>query len=192
MSSEAVAIKQVSPEERVLDLTADRCRTRFESFSKITNVTLKPCSLSSVGFEINRRSEIFLYGVDITMRFQAFYSDVSFKKHIQGIFQDPTTEQVHDFFNELGNLTLGKMKEVFIANKVNVAISLPVSVSTSKARILESPHILTNVALWRIEKEGQTLCYIYASAEIHKPEALDNFDENAGGQNDSDGEIELF
>jgi hypothetical protein len=192
MTAEARKLEAISIEERILSLTIDKCHSRFESFAKLENIEVKPCSASAIGFDVDRRSEILLYGVELTIRFQTFYSDANFAKHLKGTFENPSMEQVHDFFNELGNLTLGKMKEVFIANKLNVALSLPVSVSTSKARVLESPHILTSHGLWTVKQKNQTLFYAYVSLEIHKNETLNNFDENLGNQNSGDGDIELF
>lgn len=178
--------------ERVLEVTFQKCLKRFESFSKIEGVQAIVVESDQIEASVNRRSEIFLYGVDLTLRFQLFYSDIKFQKYLKSTFDNPTEEHVRDFFNEVCNLTLGKMKEVFTNNKIIVALSLPVNIQTSVSRILASRDVLHNTEVQDFKKDGESLFYAKVSAEIHKESTLANFQdiENSGGVDD--GDIQFF
>jgi len=169
-----------------------KCKDRFETFSKIAPVEPVECKLSDLGMWVNYRSEIFLYGVDLTVRFQIVYSDEDFQEFLKDLFDQVSPEKVRDFFNEICNLSLGKTKELFASQGVTVAISLPVGIDTTKARLMMAgEEVLKHTKVWFMKKNEKPLFYVKVSLEIHRPESLEKLTGDSAADS-QEGEVEFL
>lgn len=178
--------------DEILSLTIEKCRDRFITFSKVEGVTAEQVPSAQLSAMINHRSEIFLYGVDLTVRFQVIYSDILFQPHVAPLFDSVNEAKVRDFFNEICNLSLGKMKEILVEQGIMVALSLPVDIDTTRERVLGAEEVLTHSRLCRLHKGSETLCYVKVALEIHRQDVVDAFNSDIGDKESEDGEIEFF
>lgn len=177
----------------VLDLNAETVKIRFESFSKLKGLTFTEFGgLVDEELDIDHRSEIFLYGVDITIRIQMFYNKENAGKTLANLFNNESTdERVIDFFNEVCNLSAGRMKEVFFDQGIVTALSLPIDIKTNLRKISNTQEVLPCNFSWVFFDGDEKIFGTRISLEIHNEAKFENFSKDAGETVD-DGEVEFF
>lgn len=176
----------------LMDLCIDKVTDRFKGFAKIESCTHEETNLESVPDRINFRSEILLYGVDLTMRFQFFFNLDDQANYLSKIFDELNEKRIIDFYNEVANLTGGKIKEVLYEQNIVTGLSLPVSVKTSKRKIKSSGDVLSHSNIWSISKNEESIFWLKSSIEVHKPEAFKVFNKDFKKIDIEDGDIDFF
>lgn len=111
---------------------------------------------------------------------------------LENLYTDVTDKRIFDFFNELCNLTCGKLKEVLVEQGIVAALSLPIDINTSPRKILVSQEVLPYFKYGKVEDEnGQPLLKFKLSVEIHQLDPFKDFDVNFKKEDDDD-DVEFF
>ncbi len=177
----------------LFDLCIDRSRERFETFSKIKNCASVEIEKEKIIDSVNHRSEILLYGLSITVRLQFFYDYELLKKHLEHLFQVTEKSNIIDFFNEVANLSGGKIKEIFVEQGIVSALSLPMNISTAKAKICSVVDVLPHSMYIAVQTaDAKRLYDTRISFEVHDPTSFKGFDKNFKKSDIDDGDVEFF
>lgn len=183
-------------EEKIVDDVFSLCNTkineRFNLFSKLKECEIISVSASEVLDNIDHRSEILLYGTSITVRIQFFYNCEVFKTILAHLYDDAGKERVVDFFNEVGNLTGGKVKEVLMGHGVVTALSLPMSIATNKTKSITATEVLPKSRYFQIRFNDNNIFSSKVSFEIHDQRKFNNFDKDYLKSDFKDGDVDFF
>ncbi|MGZ3809852.1 MAG: hypothetical protein ACXVCE_17340 [Bacteriovorax sp.] len=165
---------------------------RFNSFSQLRESFLQAPE-DKIGLsDIDCRSEVLLFGAHITVRIQIFYHRDIFGPYLKNIYDNVTRERVVDFFNEVGNLTGGKVKEIFFEQGIVVALSLPISIETTKDNVLKSKEVLPEHKFYESRYKEKSLYAAKISIDVHSLEKFSSFDKNYSMSEFKDGDVEFF
>jgi len=141
----------------------------------------------------NRRSEIFIYGTDITVRLQVFFNKENFRGAINHLYIGGANDQkVDDFFNELGNMVCGRVKHIMVLQGVNAAVSLPIAVRIGDRPMQLRSEVLTHVSEHVINKGQDVAFAARVSLAIHKPDKFIKFDPKVDEASEQNTEAEFF
>ena len=176
----------------LFDLCIAKISECFILFSKISNCSISDINISQFPDDIDHRSEIILYGVNITFRIQFFYNSLNFTNNLESLYEKVTKERVIDFFGETANLTAGKIKEVLFDQGIVCALSLPMNISTSKLKVIEGTEVLSKFKYCEMKLENERLFASKISFEIHDEIKFKDFNKNYKRTNVDDGEVEFF
>lgn len=176
----------------LMDLCVNKVVDRFEGFAKIKGCNSKEIELVSISDSINYRSEILLYGVDLTIRFEFFFNLEDQSNYLSGIFDEVTEKRIKDFYNEVANLTGGKIKEVLYEQNIVTGLSLPVSVKTTKRKIKSAGEVLTHIKIWSVSKNEKTIFLVKSTIEVHQLEPFKDFNKDFKKSDIEDGDIDFF
>lgn len=183
-------------ENDIFELCREKLNDRFNSFSQLKESQLNEFEdgprVNSLLENIDYRSEILLYGPDITIRFQIFYNWNFFSTYLKNIYDQVTKERVIDFFNEVGNLTGGKVKEIFFEQGIVATLSLPMSINTNKSKINQSKEVLGQYKMFESMFQGQSIYLGKISFEIHNQGKFSSFDKQLSKLEIQDGEVDFF
>ena len=141
---------------------------------------------------VNHRSEILIYGLDITLRLQLFYDTEVYKKLLAHIYDDVTVKRIIDFHCEVCNLVGGKIKEALMDQSIVVALSLPMNIETTKIKAINSHDVLKEFGFFDIEFGGQKILSSKISFQIHNEEKLKNFKVSEVTDSSNDGDVEFL
>lgn len=184
-----------SPQDGIFSLVQHYIIKRFEGMINEKGYEIKevPENVYHENTRIDHRSEIFIYGTDVTVRLQFFFNLQNYIKKIAHLFEDGATDaRVEDFFNELANMTLGKTKEMLVNQGVSAALSLPISVETAAVKSNLLSEVLTHRKDYSISKEDKITVLSRVSLVVHKPEVFKGFDWTIKDQSENAGDVELF
>lgn len=174
-------------------LTFNCLEFSLQNFGNFPNVKCEEYSPDAKVYSINHRSEIFIYGVDISLRFQLFFDNEFFQKRLGSMIPDANTEKVNDFFNEICNLTCGKVKKTFEEQNIRAALSLPISTETAEKKLKLLSEVLPDIKDGRVlDENGNVLLYIRVSMCVHNKEAFKSLDIYKKSESVAEGEIELL
>lgn len=176
----------------IFELCSLKMNDRFNSFSQLKECSLKEKFNDRCLELADYRSEVLLYGANITIRFQFFYNRKSFGPLLAHIYEQSTNERIVDFFNEVGNLTGGKVKEVLFEQNIITALSLPMCIDTNKDKILTTSEVLSENRFFEVSFKDQSIYAAKISFEIHDQDKFLNFDKNFSKSDIQDGEVDFF
>lgn len=165
---------------------------RFSMFSKMDGCEIVAVAADKILENIDHRSEVLLYGTSITIRLQFFYNRELCKLMLAHLYDDVGKERVVDFFNEVGNLTGGKVKEVLAGHGVITALSLPMSIPTNKIKSISIEEVLPSSRYFQVFFKGEEIYSAKVSFEIHDLGKFNNFDKDYSKSNCQDGEVDFF
>lgn len=176
----------------IFEMCSSKLNDRFNSFSQLKESSLHEAKGDSGLDSVDYRSEVLLYGADITVRIQLFYNCMQYGSYLKNIYDDVTQDRVIDFFNEVGNLTGGKVKEIFFEQGIVAALSLPMSIGTTKTKIIKSKEVLNEQKTFESKYKDQSIYMAKVSFEIHNQEKFSKFDKNLSKLEIQDGEVDFF
>lgn len=167
---------------------------RYEGMLGQSGHTIKSVvSDAYLDMDFNKRSEICIYGIDVTVRLQIFFNVEKHKNKISHLYTDEVTDgRVEDFFNELANLTLGKIKEVMMGQGVNGSLSLPISISLLRAEPTDTNKVLPQSKDYSIQNSLGVDAIVRASFETSKMNLLSGLDWDLKNFDSTGGEVEFF
>lgn len=178
--------------EDIFELCSSKINSRFSSFAKIDDCIVSEVAPSKLIDDLDHRSEILLYGVNVTIRMQFFYNSESFTKSLAHLYEEVNKRRVIDLFNELANLSGGKVKEVFVEQGVVCALSLPMNITTTKLKVINISEVLPNLKYYEIKKGDEKLFAAKVSFEIHDTSKFANFNKDFNKSDIEEGEVEFF
>jgi hypothetical protein len=176
----------------IFELSSLKLNDRFNLFSQLKECAIDEISSKEILDATSFRSEILLYGANITIRFQLFYSCEQIIPVLGHLYDNLNQSGVVDFFNEVCNLTGGKIKEVLIEQGIVAALSLPMSIETTKSKVIGSNEVLANYKYYRIQNQDKHVFSAKVSFEIHDESKFSSFDKNFLKSDIQDGDIDFF
>ena len=110
-----------SQKKDLFDFTAENLSKNFESLGSLSGLQQTHIEgLRGVPmFAAPQCSEICLFGENVTLRLQIFYDMQNALKYLGDSLPSATEAKVIDFFNEVCNMTYGKIKHIFTDQSLN-------------------------------------------------------------------------
>lgn len=176
----------------IFELCSSKVNERFSLFSQIKDCETEEILAENILGNIDYRSEVLLYGVSVTIRLQFFYNCESLGEALTHLYENAQKERIVDFFNEVGNLTGGKVKEVLLGQGIVTALSLPMCVATNKSKTIVVEEVLPNFKYFQIRHRNNNIFSSKISIEIHDVNKFSNFDIAYSKSDFQDGDVDFF